>query len=87
MHWVSARTSRGLGAAIRIGEHQRGRLDLGDGGGRVGQARLDDREGAGLAEHIEQIGRRALGDHDHRTQERHETPVAGGGPATLGQRC
>ena len=72
-----------IGRGIRVGEDKRGRLDFGDGGGRIGPAGLDDRKGAGLAEHIEQIGRRILGDHDHRTQERHEDgPVAGSGPQT-----
>ncbi len=71
MHWVSARMSRGLGAASGSREQQRRRLDFGDGRRRIGEAGLDDRKGAGLAERIEQIGRRSLGDHDHRTQERH----------------
>ena len=74
--------------SIRIPEHQRGRLDLGDGRRRIGEAGLDDRKGAGLAERIEQIGRRSLGDHDHRTQERHQIRrLQGGRPMTLGERC
>ena len=68
---VSARISRGRRRRIGIREQQGGRLDFGDGRRRIGEAGLDDRKGAGLAEHIEQTGRRPLGDHDHRTQERH----------------
>ena len=56
---------------VRIGNGERNRLNFGDGGRRIGPARLDDRESSRLAEHIHQIGSGGLGNHDHRTQKRH----------------
>ena len=59
--------------ALRISNGQRDWLNLGDGRRSIRPPRFDDREGAGLAQYVEQIGRRILGNHDHRTQERHDT--------------
>ena len=53
--------------ALRIGDGDRHGLDLGNRGRGIGPACFDGGKGAGLAEHIEQIGRRAFGDHHHRT--------------------
>ncbi len=55
------------GRGRRLRDQQRGRLDLGHGRRRVRELGLDDREGAGPAKGIDQIGRRGFGDNDHRT--------------------
>jgi len=75
--------------AFRVGDGERDRLDLGDGGGSIRPACLHDRERPGLAEHVDQVGRRVLGDHDHRTQECHDNePVESElKQATLGDGC
>jgi hypothetical protein len=41
------------------------------GGRRVGPFGFDDRKGAGGDERGDQVGRRALGDEDHRSLQRH----------------
>ena len=56
---------RGRGRRFR--DQQSRRLDLGDRSRSVGKLGLDDGEGAGPAEDVDQIGRRSLGDNDHRT--------------------
>ena len=63
--------------ALRVGDGEGNRLDFCNRSGRIAPARLDDREGAGLAEYINQIGRRGFGDDDHWTQQCHnEEPFA-----------
>ena len=56
-------------------------LTADEGGRRIGPFGLDDREGAGGAQRFDQIGRRTVGDHDHRTLQRHE------GARTLQNDC
>ena len=51
----------------RVRDQQGGRLNLGHRGRGVGKLGLDDGKGAGPAEDVDQIGRRGLGDNDHRT--------------------
>ena len=82
MHCSDRAQVPGRRRAFGIGNGERDRLDFGDGRGRIGPARLDDREGAGLAEHVDQIGRRGLGDHDHRTQKRHGYEPVGADEST-----
>ena len=55
------------GRRRRIRDHQGGGLNLGHRRRRVGKLGLDDGEGAGPAEDVDQIGRRSLGDNDHWT--------------------
>jgi len=70
-------------AALRIGDGERHRLDLGNRGRGIGPACFDGGKRAGFAEHIEQIGRRAFGDHHHRTYERHDVSQLCGTDPTL----
>ena len=73
----SMRAADSLGGGARLGDHHGGRLDRDEGGRRVGPVGLDDREGAGGAQRIDQVGRRTVGDHDHRTLQRHGAHARG----------
>ena len=61
----------------RLGDDHSGRLDRDEGGWRIGPFGFDDRKSAGGAQRVNQVGRRIVGDHDHRTLKRH------GGARTL----
>ncbi len=67
----SMRAEDSLCGGARLGDHHGGGLDRDEGGRRIGPFGLDDREGAGGAQRFDEVGRRTVGDHDHRTLQRH----------------
>ena len=71
-----------LAVAARLGEQEALGLHRVEGGGRVGPARLDDREGTRRAQRLDQIRRRALGNDDEWTLQRH-----GGVPNSRGSHA
>jgi hypothetical protein len=70
---LQAEHARGgfIGRGARLGDNHGGGLDRNKGGRRIGPCSLDNREGAGGNQCIDQVGRRAVGDHDHWTLQRH----------------
>ena len=56
------------GNGLVVGDGECDGLGFGDRGGHIRPARLRDRKRARLGEHIAEIGRRAFGNHHHRTQ-------------------
>ena len=74
---------------LGVGQHHGRGQDFTDRGRRARPIGLHDRERAGLAERIEQLGRRLFGDDDHRTQRCHalRNTTVHKPNATLGERC
>ena len=72
-HYLLAKLTRGggIGGHARLGDHHRTWFHRMKRGRRIRPFGLDDREGAGGAERRDQVGRRAFGDEDHRTLQRH----------------
>ena len=62
---------REAGIGRLVGEDQRARLDLVDGGMRIGPARLDDWKRAGRIKGLDRLRGRTFGDDDHWTEKCH----------------